>query len=76
LVCWFWSSDHDPPHFHAKREGEWEIKVQFLARESDRFELLWGTAPKAKVPRQLAAMVIANRAALLLEWQAKVNHDE
>lgn len=25
LSCWFWSNDHDPPHFHAKKEGEWEI---------------------------------------------------
>lgn len=29
LSCWFWSNDHDPPHFHAKKEGEWEIRVKF-----------------------------------------------
>jgi hypothetical protein len=22
LVCWFWSNDHNPPHFHVKKEGE------------------------------------------------------
>jgi hypothetical protein len=25
LYFWFWSDDHDPPHFHAKRRGEWEL---------------------------------------------------
>ena len=75
LVCWFWSNDHYPPHFHAKREGDWEIKVHFLASEGEMFESVWGRAPKAKVLRQLAAAAIANRAVLLAEWQAKVNHD-
>ena len=75
LKCWFWSNDHDPPHFHVKREGEWELKVNFLAGGGDMFELQWGTSPKAKVLRQIAGAVNANRAALLAEWQAKVNHD-
>jgi hypothetical protein len=75
LVCWFWSNDHNPPHFHVQREGDWELKVQFLAGEGDMFELQWGTSPKAKVLRQIAGAVQANRAALLAEWQAKVNHD-
>ena len=30
LTLWFWSNDHEPPHFHAKRRGEWEVKVHFL----------------------------------------------
>lgn len=30
LVLWFFSYDHDPPHFHAKRAGEWEVRVYFL----------------------------------------------
>jgi len=75
LECWFWSNDHDPPHFHVKREGKWELKVTFLAGAGDMFELQWGTSPKAKVLRQIAAAVEANRAALLAEWQAKVNYD-
>ncbi|MSU78833.1 MAG: DUF4160 domain-containing protein [Gemmataceae bacterium] len=74
LVCWFWSNDHEPPHFHVKREGEWELKVNFLANESEMFELQWGDTPKAKLCRQIATAVLANRAALLVEWQAKVNH--
>jgi len=30
VEMWFWSHDHDPPHFHAKRAGDWEIKVGIL----------------------------------------------
>ena len=33
IEMWFWSHDHDPPHFHAKRGGEWEIKVGILDGE-------------------------------------------
>jgi hypothetical protein len=76
LVCWFWSNDHDPPHFHAKREGEWELKVMFLDGEEDMFELKWGTLPKRKVLRQIAEAVHLNRVALLAEWEGKVNYDD
>ncbi len=73
LECWFWSNDHDPPHFHVKREGEWELKVNFLAGESDMFELQWGVSPKAKILREIARAAEANRVVLLAEWEAKVN---
>jgi hypothetical protein len=39
LTCWFWSNDHDPPHFHVKRQGEWEYKVDFAEGEARMFEL-------------------------------------
>lgn len=70
LICWFWSHDHHPPHFHAKREGEWEIRVKFT--EAEMFELVWGDGPGARVFRQLAKAVEEHRAELLLEWEANV----
>jgi hypothetical protein len=73
LTCWFWSNDHDPPHFHVKRDGEWEIRVRFAEEESRMFELVWGRAPKAKVLREIATNVVAHRARLLAEWEANVN---
>jgi hypothetical protein len=73
LSCWFWSNDHDPPHFHAKRDGEWEIRVKFVEGEEEIFELVWGDAPSSKVLRQLRKAVQANRADLLAEWEANVN---
>ena len=30
LKAWFWSCDHEPPHFHVLRSGEWEVRVYFL----------------------------------------------
>jgi hypothetical protein len=71
LYCWFWSDDHDPPHFHVKRRGEWELKVKFLEDPGAMFELKWGERPKAKVLRTIAEKAVANRAALLAEWEAR-----
>ena len=73
LTCWFWSSDHDPPHFHVKRDGEWEIKVHFTESDAAMIEPVWGDAPKAKIVRQLKKIVREKRALLLAEWEAKVN---
>lgn len=73
LYCWFWSNDHDPPHFHVKREGEWEIKVNFAEAEADMFEQEWGYTPSRKTLRQLERAVTTHRATLLAEWEAKVN---
>lgn len=71
LSCWFWSNDHDPPHFHAKKEGEWEIRVKFT--ETEMFESVWGDEPSGKVLRQLRKAVRENRDDLLAEWEANVN---
>jgi hypothetical protein len=73
LVCWFWSNDHDPPHFHAKKEGEWEIKVKFAEGEKEMFQQEWGDSPSGRLLRELKKAVKKNRKALLAEWEAKVN---
>ena len=46
LSCWFWSNDHNPPHFHVKREGEWEIQVNFAEGEEAMFEFQLGRRPQ------------------------------
>ena len=71
LSCWFWSNDHDPPHFHAKKVGEWEIRVKFT--EDQMFESVWGEEPSGKLLRQLRKAVKDNRDDLLAEWEANVN---
>lgn len=73
LFCWFWSNDHDPPHFHAKRKGEWEIRVKFLESPEKMVELMWGDTPSSKVVGQIQNAVTLNRQKLLTEWDAKVN---
>lgn len=70
LKMWFWSNDHEPPHFHAKRMGEWEIKVHFLEEAGQMIEVVWGTAPAAKVQKEITSSAEKHRAELLTEWEA------
>lgn len=75
LTLWFWSNDHDPPHFHAKKDGEWEIKVKFMLAEEEMIELKWGDMPGSKVLKGIRKQAVDHRAELLGEWEEKVNHD-
>ncbi len=76
LELWFNSDDHLPAHFHVEKPGEWEVRVYFLRDRADMFETKWTTRPgrpsRGDV-RELAALVEGSRAALLAEWEQKVN---
>jgi hypothetical protein len=76
MKLWFYSNDHEPPHFHAKRKGEWEMKVLFLQDPADMFDLVWA-AKKRRMSRTdketLQEMVETHRFELLQEWEQKVN---
>lgn len=61
LDLFFNSLDHLPPHFHARRPGEWEIRVYFLV-----------SGPKLACDIKWSALVNGNRAQLFREWDAKV----
>ena len=73
MKLWFWSNDHEPPHFHAKRSGQWEYKVSFLESEAGMFDLVWSKTQKATISRQdkraLTDMVTTHRQALYQEWE-------
>lgn len=70
LKMWFWSYDHEPPRFHAKREGEWEVKVHFLRLPAEMMELLWADRePHRRILRQLARLVEEHRLEFLEEWE-------
>ena len=70
LRMWFWSNDHEPPHFHAKRQGEWEVKVHFLLTPGDMIELAWAdTAPPRDALKELRRLAERHRFALLVEWE-------
>lgn len=70
LKMWFYSDDHEPPHFHAKRQGEWEVKVHFLLAPEDMVELVWAetTLPRRSLQR-LRRLAEAHRIELLREWE-------
>jgi hypothetical protein len=75
VELWFFSQDHLPPHFHAKRKGQWEVRVFFLEGSTSKmFQVVW--IKVKKVPRAdldlLEENVTANRAELLEEWERKV----
>jgi hypothetical protein len=70
LKLWFWSGDHEPPHFHAKKSGQWEVKVFFLLRPDKMIEVKWAEKqPSASLLRQLCSLAERNRTALLKEWE-------
>ena len=71
LKLWFWSNDHEPPHFHAKRSGAWEVKVHFLLDDSEILEIVWSEKPPSrKVLQKLLRLSREHRVALLEQWQS------
>lgn len=76
LDLWFNSSDHLPPHFHARRAGEWEIRVFFLLCREGHLERTTKWSDRRGVRRaDLDALLegaLRFRVELLVEWEAKV----
>jgi len=74
MKIWFWSNDHNPPHFHVKRDGFWEYRVFFLEEEhSHMLERVWGKTISAADRKLLKIKVIQHRVAILKEWELKVH---
>lgn len=70
LKLWFWSEDHEPPHFHAKRTGEWEVKVNFMRAPEEMIELVWADkSPASRVLRELTQLAEQHRVELLEQWE-------
>jgi hypothetical protein len=77
LDLWFNSSDHLPPHFHARKPGKWEIRVFILECVEGRlaYTVKWprhGARLSGRDRRKLLAETLAHRAELLAEWEQKV----
>lgn len=72
LKIWFWSNDHEPPHFHAKRNGEWEVRASFMLDRSEMIEIeSWSKkTPSKKMLKKLTSLAEKHRGALLTQWQA------
>ncbi len=69
LKIWFWSNDHEPPHFHVKRRGEWEVKVTFMLAPSEMIEVLGSVKPSQRQLKALTELAVAYRLELLEQWQ-------
>ncbi|MGK7931155.1 MAG: DUF4160 domain-containing protein [Microcystaceae cyanobacterium] len=76
LRLFFNSHDHLPPHFHAIKSGEWEIRVYFLLCSQEKglkFDSKFARhPPSSKEQKKILDYVLKNRASLLEEWEAKV----
>ena len=80
LDLWFYSNDSPPhpPHFHARRPGEWEIKVYFLLCTPDHLEydMKW-PLQRREIPRnyrrELLRVIVDKRVELLVEYERKTN---
>ena len=69
LRLWFPSNDHEPPHFHAKRSGEWEVRVRFLLNAAEMLEIKWQKRPISAAHRKvLVAGAENHRVELLEQW--------
>lgn len=73
----FNSSDHLPPHFHARKPGAWEARIFFLAcvERQLEYEMKWpttGITPTRKERDALLRGALDHRADLLREWEHKV----
>ena len=67
---WFWSNDHAPPHFHAKRSGEWEVRVCFLLDKTEMIEIVWSEKqPSKNLLSDLAILAETHRKQLLEQWE-------
>ena len=78
VTCWFWSQDHNPPHFHAKKRGVWHFRVWFLQTGDAMLERVSG--PRGRISPDdrgmLRQMAAEHRAELLDEWERKVKYDD
>ena len=70
LKLWFCSNDHEPPHFHVKKSGEWEVKISFMLDQSEMVEVEWSKKHLSqKVLKQVTKLAEEHRVALLEQWQ-------
>jgi len=73
IDCWFYSQEHEPVHFHAKKSGEWEVKVNFLEQKERMIEWVGGSGRMSRAQRKLLCETAEQyREILLKEWEKKV----
>ena len=77
VELWFNSSDHEPPHFHARKPDRWEIRIFFGACTRTRLDFnvkfpATGSGPSGRERRGLLDLTLQHREALYAEWEVKV----
>ena len=77
IVIAMFYKDHTPPHFHAKRAGEWEARVWFLLEQAEMIVMVWEmivmvweeNRPAHRTLKLLTQLAEEHRLDLLEEWE-------
>jgi hypothetical protein len=74
IDCWFWSQEHRPPHFHARKKECWEVQVYFLKTKNEMLVMVKSLRGRisSKDANALTNNAERYRAELLKEWEKKV----
>ena len=81
----FYSNDHEPPHVHVKRTGEWEIRVKFLKCTEDFLDYNFAIPSNrkvskhpllSKVEKEILKDILPAKEKLYEEWRLKVNRGQ
>lgn len=72
IKMWITSGDHEPPHFHARRSGEWSICVYFLEPGNTMIRSIKPSNARIKRNdrKKIVDGVEKHRSELLAEWEA------
>ena len=76
IELWFNSNDHLPPHFHAEKPREWEVRVFFLRDAHAMIEIVFSNRarrPSKADLKELVQLTEAHREELLVQWEAAVD---
>jgi hypothetical protein len=72
----FYSNDHEPPHVHVRRRGEWEIRVKFLTCKKSflDYEMVIPKkdALKSADKKEILDSILPVKDQLYREWYEKV----
>lgn len=68
IKTWIPSGDHWPPHLHARRPGQWTVRV-FILEDGPGMINVKGGKILGRDVRALVAAVTEHRADLLIEWE-------
>lgn len=66
---WFYTSDHEPPHFHARVADAWELRVYFMREPPEHDVIFESRHIPAKTVRAILELAAEHRAALFEEWE-------
>jgi hypothetical protein len=78
IELWFVSQDHLPPHFHAKRKGQWEVRVFFLEGSTSKmFQVVWIKVKELhRIDLKLLEEKVTGKRAELLDGKGRCYRNE